>query len=580
MIVHWIEASAGCGKTTFLLEKYKDNPCNSLFITFSKAAAEELKHRLNSADVLIMTLHSFAHNLLKSVMPINQVTDQNLENQALSILLQDKAIYELFEWLHLNSDGVIEETKTTAFVLNKMDPIYDIAEINAIYSDSLLDKAILDKIKLLFFTKQFTLRKKIKIPNLDPNVARYDEYIEQSLKRLYMHEELLKCYVFKIKNQLYQIVKEKERELKSGLGLVSYNDLILEASKLIQHSGEFLFKFIGNIKNFYIDEAQDLSKDQLALIFHILNEWNSIGENLYVAGDSKQLIYEFQGASLEEFYSFKDKLKVLASDFQEVVLNTTYRLSKNICDFVNEIGSTLDINYVAHSTQNQVLGEVLKINIKQLEDLIPYITNDCMILCKTKHTAVKKFAISLMKKGFLLNSPFILEHPIIKDFQHLLRWLLYKNKLSLGVVFRVFGKQNLSYEEMSSQPEMELLGQLSCSSLSQLFQEWISLDLVESFLQLSLQNSFDYFVDLLRRYADFYEDAPYEAIFDSHDFFSNNAGFFQNGVFFNTIHAAKGKEAKCVILLDIERKSRFKKDTDRLLYVALTRAQYKLILLV
>lgn len=578
MIVHWIEASAGCGKTTFLLEKYKRNPCNSLFITFSNAAAEELKHRLNSADVLIMTLHSFAHNLLKSVMPINQVTDQNLENHALSILLQDKAIYELFEWLHLNSDGIVEEAEVSSIVLNQMEPTYNVAEINAIYSDALLDKASLDKIKLVFFTKQSALRKKIKIPNLDSNVDRYDEYIDQSLKRLEMHERFLNCYILKIKNQLYQIVKKKEQELKSGLGLVSYNDLILEASKLIQHSGESLFKFIGNIKNFYIDEAQDLSKDQLALILHILNEWNSIGENLYIAGDSKQLIYEFQGASLAKFYAFKEKLKVLASDFQEVFLNTTYRLSKNICDFVNEIGNTLDINYVAHSTQNQVLGEVLKININQLEDVVPYITNDCMILCKTKHTDVKKFAISLMKKGFLLNSPFILEHPIIKDFQHLLRWLLYKNKLSLGVIFRVFDKQNLSYEEMSGQPEMELLGQLSFSSVSQLFQQWIGLDLVESFLQLHLQNSFDYFVDILRRYADFYEDAPYEAIFDLHDFFSNNTGLFEKGVFLNTIHAAKGKEAKRVILLDIDRKSRFKNDTDRLLYVALTRAKEELII--
>lgn len=578
MQVKWIEASAGCGKTSFLLNSYKLSTQNSLFITFSKAAAEELKFRLDDPSVKVTTLHAFAYEILKLYKPINQLTGKYLTTQALSILLKDKVIFQLFEWLNRNSDGVICKEEVSNFTIEPKTPIYHCEKLDPLYKEHLLERKNLNEMKSLFYTKQETLRKKIIIPSLDPNNTDFREYVEECVKRIELHEKLLTKYTSQVKNQLYEILIHKEEDLKYSLGVVYYDDLIQEVTKLIQKSGEILFPYIGNIKNIYIDEAQDLSKEQLELVFNILNEWKVTDGELYVAGDPKQLIYEFQGASINEFKKFKVKLRSISESFDEIKLSVTHRLAKGLCDFVNKVGKDLDIDYQEHFTKKETVGEVRVINLEEYDDIIKYITDDTMVLFRQKHAVIESLALKLIKKGFLLNSPYIVSHPVIKDFQHLVRWLAYQNSISLAVVFNVFGKHGLTLEELLVQPEMEFLNSLDYSDLSSLFLKWISFTPTEKFLHSKLKFSFDYFLDVLRKYAEFYRYSPYEAIFDLDDFFASNSNLFENGIFFNTIHSSKGKEARRVILLDTDKKVKFNNDTGRLMYVALTRAKEELLI--
>lgn len=578
MKVKWIEASAGCGKTSFLLNSYRLSANNSLFLTFSKAAAEELKTRLNNPSVKITTLHAFAYEILKCYKPINKLTGKVLSAQALAVLLKDKAVYQLFEWLNKNSDGEIYKQDIIDCSLNAEEPLYSHELLDPLYSTNLIERNQLNNIKVLFYTKKESLRKTIKIPNLNVEASDYETYIKRTLKRLDLHEKFLEKYIAQVRNQLYDILIAKEADIKYSLGIVYYHDLIKEVNGLIQESGEILFKYLGNVQSVYIDEAQDLSVEQLELVYNILNEWKVVDGDLYVAGDPKQLIYEFQGASVEEFKKFKLKLISMSTAFEEVKLNVTYRLSRGLCNFVNKIGQKLDIDYIEHKTQKDIMGSVKIIKIEEYEELLKFIEKDSMILFKQKHPLIEALALKLIKKGYLLNSPFMMLHPVIKDFQHLIRWVVYENHLSLGVVFNAMGKYGLVLEDMFKQSEMQFINSLDATDLIKLFIQWIEYPAVLEHIKSRMQLSTMFFVDLLRQYAQFYRYTPYEAIFDLDDFFSSNSAVFEKGIFLNTIHASKGKESKQVILLDADKKSKFKNDTHRLMYVALTRAKEELLI--
>ncbi|WP_342261922.1 UvrD-helicase domain-containing protein [Alphaproteobacteria bacterium endosymbiont of Tiliacea citrago] len=578
MQVQWIEASAGCGKTTFLLNNYRLSPNSSLFITFSKAAAEEIKCRLNDNSVKITTLHALAYEILKLYKPINQLTGKYLSTQALSILLKDKVVFQLFEWLNRNSDGVISKIEVPDVTISPKAPQYYSKKIAAIFEDALMEKKDLDEIKYIFLTKQDTLRKKISIPEISSEESNFKGFICDCLERIDLHEKLIHKYAAQVKNQLYDVLIKKEEELKYSLGVVYYDDLIKEVASLVKKSGEVVFQFLGNIQKIYIDEAQDLSKDQLELVFSIINEWKVTDGDLYVAGDPKQLIYEFQGASIDEFKKFKIKLISISKSFNEIKLNVTHRLAKGLCDFVNKIGKDLDIGYEDHITKKETDGEVKVVFLDEYDDIIKYITTDSMVLFKQKHAVIEALALKLMKRGLLLNSPYIVSNPIIREFQHLVRWLAYNNPISLGAIFINIFDKKADLDQLMLEPEMEFINSLNYDDLTKLFVNWIAYEPVDNYLHSKLKYSYDFFIDVLRRYAEYYRYTPYEAIFDLNDFFSSNSNLFEDGIFFNTIHSSKGKEAKRVILIDTDKRSKFKSDTDRLMYVALTRAKEELLI--
>jgi ATP-dependent exoDNAse (exonuclease V) beta subunit len=98
MFTIWLEASAGSGKTTFLLSKIKEtNADNVMFITFSNTAADEIKNRTNS-KIYSTTLHALAYKIILNKINKN-IASQSLRYQAILKLLENEDFYQLIAWM-------------------------------------------------------------------------------------------------------------------------------------------------------------------------------------------------------------------------------------------------------------------------------------------------------------------------------------------------------------------------------------------------------------------------------------------------------------------------------------------------
>ncbi|MFN3953900.1 MAG: double-strand break repair helicase AddA [Pararhodobacter sp.] len=116
---------------------------------------------------------------------------------------------------------------------------------------------------------------------------------------------------------------------KARRGWLDFDDLILRARRLLsdpQVAQWVLFKLDGGIDHILIDEAQDTSPQQWAVIERLTQEFTA-GQGarealrtIFVVGDKKQSIYSFQGADLRGF----DRMR---SQFDRALADAGQRLN-------------------------------------------------------------------------------------------------------------------------------------------------------------------------------------------------------------------------------------------------------------
>ncbi len=148
---------------------------------------------------------------------------------------------------------------------------------------------------------------------------------------LYLANELLHGY-------------QKYKKLHSKM---DYEDLVVNTRQLLENTQVadwVLYKLDGGIDNVLIDEAQDTSPDQWAIVKAITNEFfYGIGAKnkkctVFVVGDRKQSIYSFQGADPNEFENMRQYFlakKGEGIDFREVNLDVSFRSTAAILNTVN-----------------------------------------------------------------------------------------------------------------------------------------------------------------------------------------------------------------------------------------------------
>lgn len=106
---------------------------------------------------------------------------------------------------------------------------------------------------------------------------------------------------------------------KRATARLDYDDLIQFTSRLLTRENVpwVLFKLDGGLKHMLIDEAQDTSPDQRAIVDALIAEFftTEAGDprTLFVVGDAKQSIYSFQGADPEGYRLWRDRLSELAN---------------------------------------------------------------------------------------------------------------------------------------------------------------------------------------------------------------------------------------------------------------------------
>ncbi len=137
---------------------------------------------------------------------------------------------------------------------------------------------------------------------------------------------------------------------KAARGWIDFDDLIGRASALLNDASVaswVLWRLDGGIDHILVDEAQDTSPAQWALIERLTEEITAgegaggAGRTLFVVGDPKQSIYSFQGADLAAFTrmraTFRAALGHAGRPLVELGLTTSYRSAEPVLRLVDEI---------------------------------------------------------------------------------------------------------------------------------------------------------------------------------------------------------------------------------------------------
>ncbi len=135
---------------------------------------------------------------------------------------------------------------------------------------------------------------------------------------------------------------------KAAYSKADYEDLIVLTRQLLENQDVaqwVLYKLDGGIDSVLIDEAQDTSPDQWAIVKAVTEEFfagegiNDVIRTVFVVGDRKQSIYSFQGADPEKFEEMRRYFKAVDGEFDEVHLDVSFRSTAAVLDVVNTVFS-------------------------------------------------------------------------------------------------------------------------------------------------------------------------------------------------------------------------------------------------
>jgi ATP-dependent helicase/nuclease subunit A len=140
-------------------------------------------------------------------------------------------------------------------------------------------------------------------------------------------------------------------DLKAARGLLDYDDLILKSRDLLVEPTRVpwvMFKLDQGIDHILVDEAQDTSLDQWAVVAALADDFFSghgargdIRRTVFAVGDVKQSIYSFQGARPQAFLdmrqSFRRRAEAAGAQLHLVPLEMSFRSAPAILQLVDAV---------------------------------------------------------------------------------------------------------------------------------------------------------------------------------------------------------------------------------------------------
>lgn len=243
-------AVPGSGKTTVLITRtayliYANgvNPKNILSLTFSKAAArdmkkrfEELYHSPSYSVPNFSTIHSFAHQVLRKELHMKGIEYYFIEGKDAPIHKMEllKQLYYQFNKKPMKEEALEELANAISFVKNRM-----------------LNKKEIQK-------QSFDIKNFLEIYNEYENYKRKNRYID-------------------------------------------FDDMLTLAYGILRKNKKLLQEYRKRYPYIQVDEGQDTSPIQFALV-RLLTKPK---ENLFIVADDDQSIYGFRGADPQELIHFQ-----------------------------------------------------------------------------------------------------------------------------------------------------------------------------------------------------------------------------------------------------------------------------------
>ena len=358
-----ISAGAGTGKTstithrtTYMIENGIAS-WNILLLTFTVAAAEEMKKRIDEllgykTDITCGTFHSFAGSILKQYAKyIGYKKDFTILDDAGS-----EALIEIVK----NSLGYKYPEFPKRSELNSIFNRYDT-------TGTPINEILLD----------------------DPQLTHYAKVYKKDIENVY----------------------EENKRYKKEHNFMNFSDMIINLNKLLDEHPQVTHEISNKYKYVMVDEYQDSNPYQIHAVTTICKAY----QNLCVVGDDKQSIYKFQGSRSDNIETFKD----IYPNIKQTKLYVNYRSSQEILEVANELlkntpaGLTIplisnrytnikpEIDYLANETQEALFVAAMIKEFYQKGE--PYGNN--AILYRTEYTSITmekillKAKIPYIKKG-------------------------------------------------------------------------------------------------------------------------------------------------------------------------------------
>lgn len=209
-----------------------------------------------------------------------------------------------------------------------------------------------DKYKSIFLTNEGTVRSRLATQTIAKKYPDILLFMQCEAKRILETENTITALgvLLATKAVLYiaKSIIDKYSAYKTLYAVLDYEDLITITRKLLEKSSVadwILFKLDGGIDHILIDEAQDTSPDQWAIIRALTQEFfagigtheDALSRTVFVVGDRKQSIYSFQGADPKEFDKMYRYFAERIQKFSKVHLDVSFRSTKAIMDCVNTL---------------------------------------------------------------------------------------------------------------------------------------------------------------------------------------------------------------------------------------------------
>ncbi len=290
-----IAAGAGTGKTTTmalrlagLIEGEGIEPEQALGVTFTNKAAEELADRLRrylphltaeGREIEVTTYHGFAHSLLREFGAVVGV-ERNapiITHGYSRQLLRDALAAGQYEHIDVSAPG---------------NRVAEMATLMSQISDHLTSPRVL-----------------LSEPSQPGNGVEAKRH------------ELAAALVS------YEALKDR-------LGVVDYGDLIVRAHRLVSAHPDIARRIRERYRVVLLDEYQDTNAAQRLMLQALFGD----GFPVTAVGDADQTIYEWRGASLENFAGFPDHFTDAAGrPAATLPLTTNRRSGQRIIDVANRV---------------------------------------------------------------------------------------------------------------------------------------------------------------------------------------------------------------------------------------------------
>lgn len=356
-------AGAGTGKTQTIalrigkiLRETQINPGNILCLTFTENAALNMRERLltfigsPSYNVRIATFHGFCNSIIKDHP--EYFLKSTVESEAIDDITQIEIIRSLID--KLPSESPLKNLNFTYFYQKdiistlstlkkeniapvRFDELLKFAAEFVTLASPLVDKLIairatpkassaittliselidsprvnsLYQVRLKYFLTLYTSEAST-LSELKKNVKDFIENLNNNLPKL---RDLSNIY------QSYQ-------QTLLDRGLYDYEDMILWVILALQTHPELLSQYQEIYQYLLVDEFQDSNSSQMEILNLLTKAQDN--PNLFVVGDDDQSIYRFQGASVENVYTFYQKYQ---KNLKLIVLKNNYRSHQLILD--------------------------------------------------------------------------------------------------------------------------------------------------------------------------------------------------------------------------------------------------------